>query len=76
MTLFNLQSLINAPTCFQSEKPRCIDLILTNKRVCLKIPLFKKRSELEYLITTSLRRQYIQGNPKTKFYRDYKSPEK
>ena len=28
MTLFNLESLINTPTCFQYEKPRCIDLIL------------------------------------------------
>ena len=48
MTLFNLESFINTPTCFQSEKPRCIDLILTNKKSLLKIP---KRSKLEYLIT-------------------------
>ena len=36
MTLFNLESLINTPTCFQSEKPRCIDLILTNKKSLFK----------------------------------------
>ena len=75
MTLFNLESLINTPTCFQSEKPRCIDLILTNKH-----SLFKNSKTFEvgisdhhHLVLTSLRLQYIQGNPKTKFYRDYKS---
>ena len=32
MTSFNMESLINAPPCFPSEKPPCIDLILTNKK--------------------------------------------
>ena len=75
MTLFNLESLINTPTSFQSGKPRCIDLILTNKK-----SLFKnfKTSEVgisdhHHLVLTSLRLQYIQGKPKTKFYRDCKS---
>ena len=36
ITLFNLESLINTPTCFQSKKPRCIDLILTNKKSLFK----------------------------------------
>ena len=74
-TLFHPESLINTPTCFQSEKPRCIDLILTNKH-----SLFKNSKTFEvgisdhhHLVLTSLRLQYIQGNPKTKFYRDYKS---
>ena len=75
MTLFNLESLKNTLTCFESGKPRCIDLILTNKK-----SLFKNSKTLEvgisdhrHLILTPLRLQYIQGNPKTKFYRDYKS---
>ena len=75
MTLFNLESLINTSTCFQSEKPRCIDLIITNKK-----SLFKNSKTFEvgisdhhHLILTSMRSQYIQGNPKIKFYRDYKS---
>ena len=74
MTLFILESLTNTPTCFQSDKPRCIDLILTNKN-----SLFKNSKTFEvgisghhHLVLTSLRRQYIQGNPKTKFYRDCK----
>ena len=35
-TLFNLESLIKSPTCFQSSKPTCIDLILTNKKELFK----------------------------------------
>ena len=27
----NLNSLIKTPTCFKSDRGRCIDLILTNK---------------------------------------------
>ena len=75
ITLFNLESLINIPTCFQSKKPRCVDLILTNKK-----SLFKNSKTFEvgisdhhHLVLTSMRSQYIQGNPKIKFYRDYKS---
>ena len=30
MNTFNLESLINKLTCFQSADPTCIDLILTN----------------------------------------------
>ena len=73
--MFNSESLINTPTCFQSEKPHCIDLILTNKK-----NLFKNSKTFEvgisdhhHLVLTSLRLQYIQGNPKTKIYRDCKS---
>ena len=32
MSTFDMQYLINKPTCFQSVKPNCIDLILTNKK--------------------------------------------
>ena len=74
MALFNLKSLINTPTRFQSEKARCIDLILTNKK-----SLFKNSKTFEvgisdhlHLVLTSMRSQSIQGNRKIKFYRDYK----
>ena len=36
MMLFNLKRLIYTLTCFQSEKPRCIALILTNKKSLFK----------------------------------------
>ena len=31
MNTFNLDSLIDKPTCFQSASPTCINLVLTNK---------------------------------------------
>ena len=74
ITLFNLEGLISTPTCFQSKKPCCIDLTLTNKK-----SLFKNSKTFEvgtsdhhHLVLTSVRRQYILGSPKIKFNRDYK----
>ena len=36
---YNLNNLINKPTCFQSNTPTCIDLILTNKKMCSNYPM-------------------------------------
>ena len=73
MNTFNLYSLINKPTCFQSANSTCIDLILTNKR-----RFFKNSNVLEVeisdhhsFITTALRTQLIEA--KMKMYRDYKT---
>ena len=75
MNTFNLESLINKPTCFQSANPIYTDLILTNKK-----SLFKNSNVLELgisdhhsFITTALRTQLIKGNARMKMYRDYKS---
>ena len=72
MNTFNLDNLINKPTCFQSVNPTCIDLILTNNK-----SLFKNSNVLEVgisdyhsFITTALRTQFIKGNAKMKMYRD------
>ena len=66
MNTFNLDSLINKPTCFQSANPNCIDSILTNKK-----SLFKNSNVLEVgisdhhsFITTALRTQLMKGNAK------------
>ena len=32
MSTFDMEYLIKKPTCFQSAKPNCVDLILTNKK--------------------------------------------
>ena len=68
MNTFNLDGLINKPTCFQSANPTCIDMILTNKKI-----LFKNSNVLEFgisdhhsIITTALRTQLIKGNAKMK----------
>ena len=36
MITFDMECLIKKPTCFQSVKPNCVDLILTNKRKLFK----------------------------------------
>ena len=71
MTLLNLESLTNTA----AEKPRCIDLILTHEK-----NLFKNSKTFgieisghHHLVLRSMRSQYIQDNPKIKFYRDCKS---
>ena len=68
MTLFNLESLINIPTCFLSEKPRCIDLILTKKKSSFKNPktFGDGISDHNHLVLRSMRSQNIHGNPKIK----------
>ena len=34
---YTLNNLINKPTCFQSNKPTCMDLIFTNKKNLFKL---------------------------------------
>ena len=75
MNTFNLESLINKPTCFQSANLTHIDLILTNKK-----SLFKNSNVLEVrisdhhsFITTVLRTQAIKGNAKVKMCRGLKT---
>ena len=74
VTFFNLESLIITPIWFLSKTPNCIDLILTNKKSLLKNSRTLKLwiSDHHHLVFTSVRSQYIWGNPKIKFYRDYK----
>ena len=37
---FGLENLVNDPTCFKSNKnPRLIDLIITNKKKCIRLIL-------------------------------------
>ena len=61
-----MECLINKPTCFQSAKPNCIDLILTNKK-----ELFKNSNVLEVgilahrsFIVTALKSQLTKRNAK------------
>ena len=75
MNTFDLECLIKKPTCFQSSNPRCIDLILTNKKELLKNnDVFEVRiSDHHSFIVTVLKSQLLKGNAKTKFYRDCSS---
>ena len=67
MNTFDMECLINKPTCFQSTKPNCIDLILTNKK-----EVFINSNHHSFIVT-ALKSQLIKGNGKMKLYRDYSS---
>ena len=74
LTSFSLESLIKSPTCFESVIPNSIDLILTNhKQYFMKSQtLVTGISGFHALTLTSMRNTFCKGNPKTKFYRDFK----
>ena len=72
---FNLKSLINKLTCFQSANPTCNDLLLTNKKSLFRNSDVLKGwiSDHHSFITTALRSHVIKLNAKMKIYRDYKT---
>ena len=74
MCSFDLESLINSPTCYKSTNPSCNDLILTNKKNhFMKCTTFETGfSDHHKLITTILRKTISNGNSKKMFYGDYK----
>ena len=51
---YDLNNLINTPTCYQSNNPTCIDLILTNKKIQAIYLSYLTLSKLVLLITISL----------------------
>ena len=74
--IFNLKSLISAPTCFKNVlNPSCIDLILTNR-----VRSFQNSKVVETgisdhhkLTVTVLKTAFKKKKPKTILYRDYKA---
>ena len=75
MSTFDMECLIEKPTCFQYVKPNCIDLILTNKKeLCKNSNVFEVgMSDHHSFIVTALKSQLIKGNAKIKLYLDYSS---
>ena len=71
MSSFDLENLIDSPTCYKSINPTCIDVILTNKNNhFMKSATFETGlSDHHKLIT---RKTITKGNSKKMFYRDYK----
>ena len=69
-----MNNLINKPTCFQSNKPICIDLILTNNKNLFKLSnTFETGiSDHHKLVSTTLKLGSFKGTPKMKIYRSYK----
>ena len=62
------------PTCYQSNNPTFIDLILTNKKNLFKLSdTFETGfSDQHKLISTILKSAGFKGKPKVKIYRSYR----
>ena len=75
METYNLNNLIKEPTCFQSNNPCQIDLILTNQKGMYKCSnTFKTGlSEHHKLISTISKSGNFKGTPRLKVYQSYKS---
>ena len=66
MCSFDLESLLNSPTCYKSKNPTCTGLILTKKKNdFMKSATFETGlSDRHKLITTILRKTISKGNSK------------
>ena len=74
-SLYHLKSLIRVPTCFKSsERPTCIDLILTNRPHNFQNSTVIETglSDFHLLTITVLKTTFRKRPPKVVKYRDYK----
>ena len=74
LVVHGLKNLVNVTTCFKSlEKPRCIDLFLTNNyRSFLNTrALSSGLSDFHKLVVTVMKTTFPKANPKKIFYRKY-----
>ena len=71
----DLCSLIKTPTCFKSDRGRCIDLILTNKQhSCFSSQTFETGfSDFHHLVYTILKTSSVKLPPKKIKYRCYRN---
>ncbi len=68
-----LQNLIKGPTCFKSDNPRCIDLILTNRKHNFQNTTTTETglSDFHAMIVSMLKGGFSKRGPKIIAYRDY-----
>ena len=70
---YELASLVRSPTCFKSDSPRCIDLILTNTKSSFqaRTTIETGLSDFHTMIVTVLKGGHVKRGPKIISYRDY-----
>ena len=76
LVVHGLKNLVNVNTCFKSlEKPRCIDLFLTNnyRSFLNTCALSSGLSDFHNLVVTVMKTTFPKANPKKIFYRKYKN---
>ena len=69
LQLFNLNALINSPTCYQPHIPTCFDHILTNQKYLLKFSKTLETGLFDHhkLISTTMKSGSFKGPPKKRF---------
>ena len=73
MEIYQLKNLIKEPTCFKSDNPKCIDLILTNRSSSFQNSgtIETGLSDFHSMIVTVLKGGFIKRGAKIILYRDY-----
>ena len=74
MNINNLSNMVKDPTCFKSNNPKCIDLILTNGKGSLKSTTTAETgmSHFHTMILTALNGGFAKRSPRIKICQDYK----
>ena len=75
LDLYSLKSMVREPTCFKSENPKCIDLILTNRdrSVHNTTTIETGLSDFHKMILTVSKTKYQKIGPTVINYRSYKN---
>ena len=73
MNSWNLENVLKKPTCFKSDSPTCIDLILTSDTTRLKntTTIETGLSDFHVMIATALKGNFRKRGPRIIIYRDY-----
>ena len=73
MEIYQLKILIQQPTCFKSDNPKCIDLILTNRPSSFQNSgtIETGLSDFHSMIVTILKGGFMKRGPRIVLYRDY-----
>ncbi len=74
MESYSLKNIVKDPTCFKSERPRTIDLILTNRVHNFQNTMTVETglSDFHCMIATVLKGGFVKRGPKIINYRDYR----
>ena len=75
LEIYNLKNLVKKPTCFKSDRPRSIDLILTNRASSFQLTdsIETGLSDFHCMIITVLKDGFLKKGPKLINYRDYRN---
>ena len=73
MQEFNLENVVKVPTCFKSDSPTCIDLILpSDKKKLVNISAIETGlSDFHAMVVTKLKGSFHKRGPRIITYRDY-----